>query len=93
MTAPPAAGFDLCACIRDLIATGEPDAYRRVHADVDRVVFQEVLQHTGGHLRKTSRLLHISETTLGDKLRNLGLAVEKQLRPAACAGGRALRIV
>jgi two-component system nitrogen regulation response regulator GlnG len=62
-----------------LLHAGEPDIYRRVTAEVDRVLLEAVLRHVKGHQVQASELLGISRTTLRAKLRSLGITFEKQL--------------
>ncbi len=67
-------GLDVLRLVRDLLAFGSPDLYRRVIAEVDRVVLAEVLRHVNNNQVHASELLGISRTTLRAKL-----AAEKQL--------------
>jgi nitrogen regulation protein NR(I) len=67
-------GLDVLRLVRDLLAFGSPELYRRVIAEVDRVLLAEVLRHVGGNQVHASELLGISRTTLRAKL-----AAEKQL--------------
>jgi nitrogen regulation protein NR(I) len=81
--APPAGesgavGQDLTAFTLGLLRAGETDLYRRVSAEMDRIVLDAVLRHVKGNQVHASQLLGISRTTLRAKLRDLGLAVEKQ---------------
>ncbi len=73
-TAPAHEGLDVLRLVQDLLAFGSPDLYRRIIAEVDRVVLAEVLRHVGGNQVHASELLGISRTTLRAKL-----AAEKQL--------------
>jgi two-component system nitrogen regulation response regulator GlnG len=83
--APPvpqeAAVLDVGSLTRSLLRAGEPDIYRRVCLEVDRVVLDLVLRHVKGNQVQASELLGMSRTTLRAKLRALGLTVEKQLLP------------
>ena len=65
--------LDVRKLIRDLLAFGSPEIYRRVIAEVDRVVLAEVLRHVANNQVHASALLGISRTTLRAKL-----AEEKQ---------------
>jgi nitrogen regulation protein NR(I) len=69
----PEDALDVRHLVRDLLAFGSPDIYRRVIAEVDRVVLAEVLRHVGSNQVHASELLGISRTTLRAKL-----AAEKQ---------------
>ncbi|OWK40499.1 sigma-54-dependent transcriptional regulator [Fimbriiglobus ruber] len=56
--------------VRDLLATGSADIYRKILAEVDRVVVGEVLQHVGGNQVHASELLGISRNTLRSKIQS-----------------------
>jgi two-component system nitrogen regulation response regulator GlnG len=62
-----------------LLHAGEPDIYRRVSGEMDRVLLETVLRHVKGNQVQASELLGISRTTLRAKLRALGITFEKQL--------------
>ncbi|MCI0703949.1 MAG: sigma-54 dependent transcriptional regulator [Planctomycetia bacterium] len=70
---PPAPPLDVVRLVRDLLATGTPDIYRAVIAEVDRVTFTEVLRHVNNNQVQASALLGISRTTLRTKMQDLGL--------------------
>jgi two-component system nitrogen regulation response regulator GlnG len=70
---PPADGpLDVRRLVRDLIEGGSLDIYRRVLAEVDRVVVGEVLRHVNGNQVHASEMLGISRTTLRSKLQTMG---------------------
>lgn len=71
--------FDLVQLVRDLLRSGQKDAYRRVCLEVDRVVLDMALKKVRGNQVLASELLGISRNTLRAKLRALGLTVQKQL--------------
>ena len=79
--APEPATVDVARLTAGLLRAGEPDIYRRISLEVDRVVMNTVLRHTKGNQVQASELLGISRTTLRAKLRALGMTVEKQLLP------------
>jgi two-component system nitrogen regulation response regulator GlnG len=84
LPAPPASDaptVDVARLTAGLLRAGEPDIYRRISLEVDRVVMNTVLRHTKGNQVQASELLGISRTTLRAKLRALGMSVEKQLLP------------
>jgi nitrogen regulation protein NR(I) len=64
----PEDALDVRRLVRDLLAFGSPDLYRRLIAEVDRVVLAEVLRHVAGNQVHASELLGISRTTLRAKL-------------------------
>jgi nitrogen regulation protein NR(I) len=72
------AGLEVASFTSGLLRAGETEIYRRVTAEMDRVVLTEVLRHVKGNQVHASELLGISRTTLRAKLRALGMTVEKQ---------------
>jgi two-component system nitrogen regulation response regulator GlnG len=62
-----------------MLAEGEKDIYRKVEKEVDRAILQAVLRYTKGNQVQACELLGISRTTLRAKLRNLRMAIEKQV--------------
>lgn len=62
--------------IRRLLHAGEPDLYRRLQTELDRVMLCEVLQHVRGNQVHASQRLGMSRTTLRAKLADLGLDQE-----------------
>jgi two-component system nitrogen regulation response regulator GlnG len=66
----------------DLLRAGEPEIYRRIGQEVDRVVLEAVLRHVNGNQVKASELLGISRTTLRAKLRTLRQEGEDRLQDA-----------
>jgi two-component system nitrogen regulation response regulator GlnG len=67
--------------VQSLLRQGRGEVYRRVHAEVDRILFDEVLRHLRGNQQVAADVLGISRTTLRAKLRALGLTIGKQLLP------------
>jgi two-component system nitrogen regulation response regulator GlnG len=74
---PPVGTTDLAYFTAGLLRAGEPDIYRRVSAEMDRVVLDTVLRHVNGNQVRASELLGISRTTLRAKLRALGAGVDR----------------
>lgn len=62
-------GLDVRRLFQDLLAVGSPDLYRKVIAEVDRVVQEESLRHVCGNQVHASELLGISRTTFRAKLK------------------------
>jgi two-component system nitrogen regulation response regulator GlnG len=82
-TAPEAASvaprttFDLPSFIESLLEKHENDLYSKVIDAVDRVLLARILFHTQGHQAQASEMLGISRGTLRQKLRALGLGIDK----------------
>jgi two-component system nitrogen regulation response regulator GlnG len=70
---------DLADLIENLLARGEGDVYAKAVAALDRLVLPWVLRHTQWHQTRASELLGISRGTLRQKLRSLGLAIDRVL--------------
>ena len=81
--APPALpegegdGVDLPGIIAALLQRGETGVYDKVISAVERVLLSRVLGHTHGNQSQASELLGLNRTTLRQKLRALGLVVDK----------------
>jgi len=73
------ADVNFSALIQELLARGEGDVYVRAVAALDRLLLPWALRHTQGHQTRASELLGISRGTLRQKLRSLGLAIDKVL--------------
>ncbi len=74
---PPRADFPPgCVNVAELayrlMSSQSDDVYRDVHAEVDRILLDEVLRHTDGNQVLASQILGISRTTLRSKLAALG---------------------
>jgi two-component system nitrogen regulation response regulator GlnG len=82
---PPPGVLDIAYLTESLLRGGEPDIYRRVCQEMDRVVLETVLRHVKGNQVQASELLGISRTTLRAKLRALGTAAGKQFQNDAGA--------
>ncbi len=82
--APPVEGrrLEINAFTTSLLHAGELDIYRRVTAEVDRLLLEVVLRFAKGNQVQASELLGISRTTLRAKLRSLGITFEKHLLSA-----------
>ncbi len=77
VAAPSVGNQSVADLTRGLLSAGEPDIYRRVCNEVDRVILEVVLAHAHGNQVQASELLGISRTTLRAKLRALGILGEK----------------
>jgi two-component system nitrogen regulation response regulator GlnG len=69
------ATLDLGAFIRDQLSSELGDLYSQTHDQVDRILFTQVLDRTGGNQREAARLLGISRQTVRNRLRALGMQV------------------
>ena len=75
----PESAIDVAAAVAELVRDGNRDIYRRVHAEVARLLMEAVLAKTGGSQLLAAELLGISRTTLRAKLRSLGFSIERTL--------------
>jgi len=73
--------LDVAELVDELCKSGSHDMYRRIHGEVDRLLFDAVLRKSDGNQLYAAELLGISRTTLRAKLRSLGFTVEKHLLP------------
>jgi two-component system nitrogen regulation response regulator GlnG len=73
----PTPTLDVGWLTHSLLRAGEPDLYKRICTEVDRVVLEVVLRHVHGNQVQASELLGISRTTLRAKLRALNALAEK----------------
>jgi two-component system nitrogen regulation response regulator GlnG len=82
-SAPAAAAtadtLDLPGLIDSLLPRADGKLYEEVIAAVERVLFARVLRHTHGHQAQASDLLGLNRSTLRQRLRTLGLGVDKSL--------------
>jgi two-component system nitrogen regulation response regulator GlnG len=62
-----------------LLRRGEGQLHDKVIAAAERVLFARVLRQTHGHRSKASELLGLDRSTLRNRLRALGLTVDKML--------------
>ncbi len=75
------ASFDLVREVRRLLQENQPDLYRHIGHETDRILLQEVMSFVGGNQVQAAERLGISRMTLRSKLRQLGLISERQLEP------------
>ncbi len=66
--------------VRDCLQAGTGQLSDILHAELDRVLLEEVLTHVDGHQTRAAELLGISRTTLRARLQQLGLTIEKALQ-------------
>jgi two-component system nitrogen regulation response regulator GlnG len=74
---PESGSFNLQSLIEDLLRCGQKDLYAQVVQAVERVLLPRVLRQTHGHQAQASELLGLNRATLRQKLRTLGMAVDK----------------
>lgn len=73
----PGDRFDLQSVIETHLKQRQGDLYATVIEAVERILLTRVLRYTHGHQTQASELLGVSRVTLRQKLRNLGLAVDR----------------
>jgi two-component system nitrogen regulation response regulator GlnG len=71
--------FHLEGLIDSALQKGEADLHRKVLEAVERVLLARVLRQTHGHQAHASEILGLHRATLRQKLRALGLGVDKVL--------------
>jgi two-component system nitrogen regulation response regulator GlnG len=57
--------------LRNWIAGGETDIYRRAREQFDQLIILDVMQHVGGHRSQAAKILGLSLVTLRAKLRSM----------------------
>ncbi|RLS46985.1 MAG: sigma-54-dependent Fis family transcriptional regulator [Planctomycetota bacterium] len=73
--------FDLVREVRRLLQENQPDLYRHIGHEIDRILLQEVMSFVSGNQVQAAERLGISRMTLRSKLRLLGLISERQSEP------------
>jgi two-component system nitrogen regulation response regulator GlnG len=74
----PAATYSgLEALVQSLLQNGEENVYARAVEALERALLPRVLQRTQYHQTQASELLGMSRNTLRQKMRSLGLAIDK----------------
>jgi len=79
VTASPNRGPDLESFIRRGLAAGAGGLHDETHRWVDRILLPMVLEHTQGNQRQAAGILGIARKTLRDKLRELGVTIQRSL--------------
>ena len=67
----------------ETLAAGAEDLYARTLERMERLLLTRVLQHTGGNLRQSARLLGITRGSLRNKLRELGITIARTVEGGA----------
>ncbi len=84
---PSGDGPSLEAFIRKGLAAGTEGLHEETHRWVDRILLPMVLEHTQGNQRQAARILGIARKTLRDKLRELGITIQRSLELGDGADG------
>ena len=79
LDSPTDGGPSLEAFVRRGLAAGTEGLHEETHRWVDRILLPLVLEHTQGNQRQASRVLGIARKTLRDKLRELGITIQRSL--------------
>jgi two-component system nitrogen regulation response regulator GlnG len=74
-----AGAFDLDGLIESLLDRGEKGIHAQVIEAVEKNLLSRVLRHTHGHQAQASEVLGLNRTTLRNRLRALGMVVDKVL--------------
>jgi DNA-binding NtrC family response regulator len=72
-------GPDLESFIRRKLAAGTDGLHEETHRWVERILLPMVLEHTQGNQRQAAQILGIARKTLRDKLRELGVTIQRSL--------------
>jgi DNA-binding NtrC family response regulator len=80
-------GPSLEARIRKGLAAGTEGLHEETHRWVERILLPMVLEHTQGNQRQAARILGIARKTLRDKLRELGITIQRSLELGDGADG------
>ena len=86
--ASPGGSLNVSQFASELLDAGEPDIYRRVHGEVDRILLPQVLQRASGNQVTASQLLGIARSTLRTRISDLGMTVAKRILPETSRGDR-----
>ena len=78
-SAPAGRCPDLESFIRRGLAAGTGGLHEETHRWVDRILLPMVLEHTQGNQRQAAQILGIARKTLRDKLRELGVTIQRSL--------------
>jgi two-component system nitrogen regulation response regulator GlnG len=81
-TSPSVASF-----IQKELAAGTENLHDETHRWVERILLPLVLKHTQGNQRQAARILGIARKTLRDKLRELGITIQRSLELGDAADG------
>ena len=69
--------IDLAETIESMLRDGKKELHGRVVAIVEKELIARVLRHTHGHQAQASELLGINRATLRNRLRELGVSLDK----------------
>jgi two-component system nitrogen regulation response regulator GlnG len=72
-------GPSLESFVRNGLASGSENLHEETHRLVERTLLPMVLEHTDGNQRQAARILGIARKTLRDKLRELGITIQRSL--------------
>jgi two-component system nitrogen regulation response regulator GlnG len=76
---PRETGPSLETFVRKGLAAGSEALHEDAHRWVDRILLPLVLEHTQGNQRQAARILGIARKTLRDRLRELGITIQRSL--------------
>jgi two-component system nitrogen regulation response regulator GlnG len=73
--------------VQNGLASGSENLHEETHRWVERILLPMVLAHTDGNQRQAARILGIARKTLRDKLRELGITIQRSLDIGEAADG------
>lgn len=71
--------FDVNSFVRDRLLSESNDVYAEAIEEVERIIFQTVLDHTGGNQSQASQRLGITRAKVRDRIAAYDITVERRL--------------
>lgn len=71
--------FDVKSFVEERLSTDSDDVYAEAIEQVERIIFQVVLDHTGGNQSQASTRLGITRAKVRDRIAAYGITVERRL--------------
>ena len=71
---------ELRAFVQQLIDNNQSNIQNIIYAEVDKVLYEQVLNHVAGHPSQAAEILGVFRTTFRHRLQSLGMNVSKVLK-------------